>query len=56
MAGMSPTRRRSRKPKAVAPAVSIADYYRWRFTRSGAADPGSPRPSTEDYLRYAAGA
>ena len=56
MAGMSPTRRRSRKPKLEAPAVSVADYYRWRLTRPGAADSGSQRPSTEDYLRYVAGA
>jgi hypothetical protein len=53
MAGMSPTRRR-RKPKAAAPAVSVADYYRWRLTRPGAADSGSSRPTIEDYLRYVA--
>ena len=56
MAGMSPTRRRSRKPKLEAPAVSVADYYRWRLTRPGAADSDSPRPTIEDYLSYAASA
>ena len=50
MAGMSPTRRRSRKTKAAEPTVTIADYYRAMLTGNLAA---TPNPTYEDYLRAA---
>jgi len=50
MAGMSPTRRRSRKPKLEAPAMTVADYYRSMLTGKL---PATPNPTYEDYLRAA---
>jgi hypothetical protein len=49
MAGMSPTRRRSRKTKASEPTFTVADYYRMKLT--GKLPPS--RPTMEEYLRHA---
>lgn len=51
MPGMTPTKRRSQRPKVLPPRLTIGDYYRQKLT--GLLPP--TKPTHEEYLLLATG-